>query len=131
MDIAALKSELTVDPLTRGYSGMSDEAAATDLNTVYRTRDKVSMTGSEVLNAVDPTAWAALTDVQQQKVWDIVHLGTLNPFGVEATLLIAVFGAGSATITALAEARKENVSRAGELGLGHVFPAHVTRARAE
>ena len=131
MDIAALKSELTSDPLTRGYSGMSDAEAATDLNTVYRTRDKVSMTGSEVLNAVDPTAWAALTDVQQQKVWDIVHLGTLNPFGVEATLLIAVFGAGSATITALAAARKENVSRADEIGLGHVFPAHVTRTRAE
>lgn len=31
-----LKTELTDDPLTRGYSGMSDQAAADDLNTAYR-----------------------------------------------------------------------------------------------
>jgi len=36
MDYAALSVELTTDPLTRGYSGMSDEAATADLNTEYR-----------------------------------------------------------------------------------------------
>lgn len=32
MNLAALKTELTTDPLGRGYSGMSDEAAANSLN---------------------------------------------------------------------------------------------------
>jgi hypothetical protein len=36
MNIAALATELTTDPLTRGYSGMSDQAAADDVNTLYR-----------------------------------------------------------------------------------------------
>lgn len=129
MNLAILTAELTDDPLSRGYAAMSDAAAATDLNAVYRTRNKSSMTGSEILNAVNAGEWTALNDVQRQTVWNILHLGTLNPFGVEATLMIAVFEAGSATITALADARKENISRAAELGLGFVSPGHVENAR--
>lgn len=37
MNIEALKSELTTDPLGRGYAAMTDIAAAADLNTEYRT----------------------------------------------------------------------------------------------
>jgi hypothetical protein len=36
MTLQALKDELTNDPLGRGYSGMSDEAAADSLNTANR-----------------------------------------------------------------------------------------------
>lgn len=129
MNLAILTAELIDDPLARGYAAMSDAAAAADLNTVYRTRDKTSMTGSEILNAINAGEWTALTDGQRQIVWNILHLDTLNPFGVEATLLVAVFGGGSATITALAAARKENISRAAELGLGFVSPGHVENAR--
>ena len=131
MDYVALKAELTTDPLTRGYSEMSDVEAATDLNTVYREKNRTSMSGSEVLNAVDTTQWNGLTDAQRQTVWNVIHLGTVNPFGVEATLLIGVFGAGTATITALAAARLDSMSRAAELGLGSVFAGHVHDARAE
>lgn len=35
-NLVALKSELDTDPLTRGYSGMSDQEAADDLNAAYR-----------------------------------------------------------------------------------------------
>ena len=129
MNIVALKTELLDDPLARGYAGMNNVEAATSLNTVNRTRNKTSMTGSEVINNVDATEWGALTDIQQSKVWDIIHLGTLNPFGVEATLLIAVFGGGSDTIAALAAARVDAVSRGEELGLGLVRPGHVENAR--
>jgi len=129
MDIDVLKTELTGDPLSRGYSGMTDAEAAADLNTVYRTRNKTSLSGSEVLNAVDAAQWAGLTDAQRQTVWNIVHLGTVDPFGVEATLMIGVFGAGTATITALAASRVETVSRAAELGLGLVYPGHIENAR--
>jgi len=129
MNIALLKTELTEDPLTRDYSEMTDEAVAIDLNTVNRTLNRASMSGSEVLNAVNAAEWIGLTDAGRQTVWDIVHLGTLNPFGVEATLLIEVFGGGSATITALAAARKDDVSRAVELGLGFVYAGHIQNAR--
>lgn len=129
MDYGILKSELATDPEGRGYSGMTDAEAATDLNTEYRERDRTSMTGSEVFNAVDMTEWNALTDIQRQTVWNVIHLGTLNPFGREATLLTNVFGGGSATITALAAARKESISRATELGLGFIAPGDVENAR--
>ena len=129
MDIDKLRTELTDDPLTRGYSGFTDAAAAADLNTVYRTKNKTSMTGSEILNNVDATEWAALDAAEKQTVWDIVHLGTINPFGVEATLMIGVFEGGSATITALQAARKDDVSRAVELNIGWVRPGNIQEAR--
>ena len=129
MDIAALKAELISGHPGTGAYNADDALAADELNAVNRTRPLSSMTGSEVINAVDATEWAALTDAQQQKVWDIVHLGEVNPFGVEATLLIGVFGGGSDTITALAAARLEDISRAVELGFGRIRTGDVQRAR--
>jgi len=129
MDTAILKTELLTDPLSRGYSGMSDVAAAADLNTVYRQINKVSMTGSEVLNALDTTEVLALTDAQRQRMWNVLHLGTINPFGMEASIFIDVFGGGSNSISALQVARKTDVSRGVELGLGNVREGEVAEAR--
>jgi len=42
----ALKDELLTDPLGRGYSGMSDQAAVDDLDTVYRLCNRTSMTAA-------------------------------------------------------------------------------------
>lgn len=125
-----LKSEIDSDPLTRGYSGMTDAEVAESLNTANRTRNKTTMTGSEILNKIDPTEWNSLTDAQRQTVWDIVHLGTINPFGIEATLMVNIFTGGSTTITALAAARVESISRAQELGLGTVREGTVQQARS-
>ncbi len=127
--IDVLRDELISDPETRGYAGMTDEQAAADLNTEYRQRNRASMTGSEVLNAIDETELNALSDANKNRVWQLLHLGELNPFGVEADLLIDVFTAGSVTITNLQYARKEDVSRAVELGLGFIYPGHIENAR--
>ncbi len=51
-DIAKLKTELTGDRLGRGYTGMTDQQAADDLNTKYRTRNRDVMTGDEVFQAL-------------------------------------------------------------------------------
>lgn len=110
-----LRDELLNDPLARGYSGMDDQAASDDLNTVYRERNLTSMSSSEVYNAIDQAEWAALTVVDRQELWDILHLGTVNPFGREAQRFTAIFGGGSTTISALADARKEDITRAEEL----------------
>jgi hypothetical protein len=131
MDLQALASELTTDELERGYSGITDTEAADSLNAKNRTRNKTSMTGSEILNAVDAGEWATRTAEQKRIVWDIAHLGTANPFGIEATLMTSAFaGSGGATINALIAARVESISRATELTLGNVRAADVQRARA-
>lgn len=120
MSLDALKAEVETDPLGRGYAGMTDQQLVDSLNAVDREVNRETMTGTEILNEINVAEWNALTNAQRQTVWDIVHLGTINPFGVEATLMTSVFGGGSATITALAAARKVAVSRAQELGIGVV-----------
>lgn len=131
MDYAALTAELTAGHPGTGAYDADAATAAGQLNALNRDRNRETMTGSEVLNNIDETEWLAKTDVQRQQVWDIVHLGTLNPFGIEATLMTTIFGGGSTTITALAAARKDSISRADELGLPTVTLSHVQVARGE
>lgn len=129
MDIDALKTELAGSHPATGPYDADSSVAAGQLNAVNCTRDRSSMTGTEVLNAINGDEWATLTDAQRDTIWNILHLGTLNPFGVEATLMSGIFGA-SATITALQTARVESVSRATLLGLSFIYPGHVEIARA-
>ena len=125
-----LRDELSIDPLTRGYSGMSDRDAATDINTSYRTRNKISLTRSEVLSAVDETELDGLTNANEARFWDIIDNETLDPFGKEKQLMQTIFGgAGSTTITALAALRVESITRAIELGLGSMTEGQVGAAR--
>ncbi len=130
-DIDALRDELINDPLARGYSGMSDEAAADDLNslTTGRTRPRTSMTSTEVWQAIDVTELRALADGDRSLVMAVLQFESIDPFRNEATLFIALFGAPSATITALQAARQETVSRAVERNIGKVKPGNVGEAR--
>ena len=125
-----LKTELTDDPLVRNYSGMTDQQAAADLNTAYRSRNRVSMTSSEVFNSIVVSELIALTDGDRATVMSIMGFGSINPFGKEADVFIQIFGGGSGTITALAAARVEPISRAAELGLRTVKVGQVQVARA-
>lgn len=135
MNYAVLAAELTGDPLTRGYSGMTDAEAAADLNTVYRTRQLERLDPADAYDVVDVSEFLALTDAQRDEIWNIVHLGTAAGILVTAgsrarARFIAIFGAGSDTIAALLALITEDISRGGELGLGYVKPGHVTKARA-
>jgi len=130
MSIESLQTELQTDPLEIGYAGMTDEEIRTSLYTVNRDVNRSSMTGSEVMNAIDPGEFNALVADDQQRLWDILHLGTINPFGVEATMMTTLFGGPSVTITTLAVIRKSTVSRASELGLGRVALSDITKARS-
>jgi hypothetical protein len=128
MDIDALKAELLGDHPGTGPYDADDTVAAGQLNEVNRSRNKDSLTGSQVLNAIDHAEFLGKSAEQQQRIWDILHLGELNPFGREADLMTSIFGA-SATITALQALRVEAVSRAVEIGLGVVKVGHVQEAR--
>jgi len=131
MDIPALKAELTTDPLTRGYAGMSDEAAAADLNTVYRTKTRDTVPGSEIFNATDDGEFGALTDVQKSQWINLCGVDAIDTSsGVAKSLEAALFGGGTATRVNLAAVRSPAASRAVELGLGTVVASHVEQARA-
>ncbi|KKL64495.1 hypothetical protein LCGC14_2164420 [marine sediment metagenome] len=125
------KQELDDDPLTRGYSSMTNAEVTVDLTDTDtgRTRNRTEMSASEVFNAIEQTAFNALSVTDKQLVWDILHLVTLNPFGLEATLFIDIFGSGTATIIALQAARLQNISKAEEIGIGGVKEGHVERVR--
>ena len=127
--IDIIKDEIDNDPLTRGYAGMTDEEVADDMNTEYRSRNLTSMTSTQVFNAVNVAEFQALADGQQNTVMQIMGFGEINPFGREADVFIAIFGAGSDTIAALAAARVVPISRGDELEVGVVKAGHVQEAR--
>lgn len=116
--VSILQDERTNDPLGRSYSGMDDPTFLGSITTVDRTRNRSTMSASEVYNSVDQTEWAALSATEQQEIWDILHMGSdLDPFGREASRFTAIFPGAGATLTALAAARVENITRAEEIGL--------------
>ncbi len=112
-----LRDELLNDPLSRGYSTMTDKAAANDLKTEYRTRNRTSMTASEIFNSINKVEFDALSNANEALIWNVLHLGEINPFGLEAAVFTSVFSSGGPTLTALNSDRKEPISRAVELGI--------------
>jgi hypothetical protein len=130
MNYQVLKTEIETDPLGRGYSGMSDDQIAADLNIEYRTRPRDVMSGSEILNQTDKAEYDVLQDAAKETYWKILHMGDLDPFGFEAQIMIDIFGGGSETISNLQAARMISISRGFELGLGAVRVSDVEKAKA-
>lgn len=129
MNYVALKAELVSDPLTRGYPAMTDQEAADDLNTVYRTRDRSVMTGKEVKDRIDTTEWSGRTDTQKQIVLALCNRDDLDPFGIDAQIFQDAMAGATNTLAALTTYRVEDVSRAEELGFGTVTASDVDAAR--
>jgi hypothetical protein len=130
MDIEKLATELTDDPLGRGYAGMTDQEAADDLNTEYRTKPKPTITGDEAFTATDAGEFATLTDHQRVLWMAFTGKDAINPFhAVNVALVDWIFGDDSTTVANLAVIRVTPCSRAVELGLGIVRPGHVENAR--
>ena len=127
--IDIIKAEIDADPLGRGYAGMSDQQIADTLNAANRTRQRQTVTATEVYQAIDQTEWESLTGGKQAEVWDILHLGTLTPGGREQDRFLAIFGAQSATIAALKGVRDETISRGEELRIGEVKHGEVIEAK--
>lgn len=138
IDYAALKTELETDPLGLGYSTPVDpqdpaaaEADAALLNSLAtgRTRNRTNMTGREFKNEWDTTEFSALTDPQKDLLYSMAARDDLDPFGIDAQVVQDIFPPGGATITALAAARVETISRAVELLGTSVHAGNVQTAR--
>lgn len=133
MDEQILRQELTTDPLSRGYASMTDEQVADSLNAQNRQTQRDTLSGAEMFEQIEPSEFISKTNALQAEVWNIVHLGEaikVSPGSRTRARMIAIFGAGSATITNLAAILNITVSRADELGLGIVTAGAVGRARA-
>lgn len=132
MDLASLKTELTSGHPTTGAYSSNDETAANQINAVNRTRERSTLRGSEIYNAIVPAEWTALSAAQQTRVRDVFSLGdsvdVRTGTNVRAVLL-SIFAAGSATRANLIAVAQEPASRADELGLGFVTPSNVADAR--
>jgi uncharacterized phosphosugar-binding protein len=127
---AILATELSNDPLGRGYAAMSNAEVVDSLrNVLDRSRTRSRMDSSEVFQAIDIAEFNAKTDLQQRNVMAVLSFGSVNPQGKEAALFTNIFGAGSATITALAAARLESISRSVELGIPNVYEMDVVAVR--
>jgi len=130
MNYQVLHDELDTDPLTRGYSGMDDAAAAADLNTVYRTQSVDTVPGSDIFNNTDDVEYGALTAEEQNRWVNMCGVETIDvASGVAKSLEAELFGAGTDTRTNLAALKVRDVSRGEELGLGRIRTADVTAAR--
>lgn len=128
-DVIVLIDEIATDPLGRNYATMTDKEVAVDMNAQYRQKDRVSMTASEVFQAIDLSELLSLSDANYRKVLDVLHMGVVNPFGKEADIFVSIFGGSSATITTLAVIRREGISRGVEIGWGLVKEGHIQMAR--
>lgn len=130
MDYAVLADEISTDPLTRGYSGMTDAQIAADINTEYRTCTRPFVFGHEIFNVTDDTEYGALTDAQKSS-WDalcaIAEIETTS--GVAKSREAELFGAGTTTRSNLSALRSPACSRGVELGLGNVETDDVTYAK--
>ena len=91
-DLQALKTEINTDPLTRGYSGMTDLQIADDLNDEYRPVDSVPIERILKFLLLDNTYKIDDgTDMQDRSIWqrmkEVVSLAATptealaNPWG--------------------------------------------------
>jgi len=129
-DIAKLKTLLASDHPVSGAWDADDALAAAQGNVVDMTRVRPSLSGDAVFAATDETEFGNLS-AHKQIIWlALCGRDSIDPSGASNVALVNwVFGAASATLTALAAARTEAVSLFTKEGLGTVAPGHIENAR--
>lgn len=129
--IKAISGEISSDPLSRGYSGMDDQAAADSLNAANRDVDVELVKSAAVLEAIVIAEYNALIDTQKALVNSMLAMGELAPHGPNTKAVFAgIFDSGTTTRTNLLALSTETVSRGVEIGVGAVTLGDVERARA-
>lgn len=130
MNFAALKTELTTDPLARGYAGMGDEAAAVSLNAPNRTPDRETLDSGLLMSCVVRSEYDALSAADKDYFRQVIAAGSVPITSALRQGIGNVFGAATTTRANIIAALKRVGSRAEELGLGSVTTSDVARARA-
>ena len=117
-----LQNERTNDPLSRGYSGMTDVQFLSSITTENRVIARTLLNAGEIFEQIDAAEFTALSAASKGRVDRVLGLGAniiVGPGNNHQAVqeLIAAFGGASATLTNLAALRDELKSRAVELGL--------------
>ena len=131
MDLGKLRLELTADPQGLGYAAMTDLDAATALNAVNRTRNRRSITSTELYEALNLAEYRAFTSGMQKRLDVLLGLGAIQvgPSSRGRSELLNLFPNGTTTRSSLLAVVQETVSRSTELGMGLVNEGDVTHAR--
>lgn len=123
--MSKLSDELTNDPLTLGYSTMTNLEVADSLNTVNRTLGRKSLSGSELFGYTDAAEYTALTDIKKDQWLGLCGINTVTSSAVP--LIKDVFPSNTTTWGNIV--KTETKSRAQELGFT-VNEGDVLQARA-
>ncbi len=120
--VSVLQAERTVDPLIRGYSGMTDGQFLTSLITEDRDNPRTTMSSGEVFEQIDAAEFVALNTQNKTRVDRVLGLGAeviVGPGNNHQAVqeLLGAFGGGSMTLVNLAALRDQKFSRAEELNL--------------
>ena len=125
MNEEILKDEITNDPLTRGYSGMTDEELTVSLNTANIILPRESIPGSELFGYTDETEYLALASAQRVE-W--LTLCGIENIGRDAVPIVkSIFPSDTTTWENIVKTK--TVSRAQELGLPKIKEGYVWEAR--
>ena len=131
MSLQILNSEITGDPLSRGYSGMTDAQIADSLNTANRPQTNTLIPAHKVVSAVVPSEAALILPEERDRIAFIVSAGEVNISSDNVrSAFQRAFAAGTTTrANLLALLNAPSISRAVELGLGVVLESDIGKAR--
>ena len=73
-----LQTELTTDPLARGYAGMTDAQAAASLNTVNRTLPRTTIGGNDLLAATTVAELGVLSAASRDVYLAMIQMDSLD-----------------------------------------------------
>ena len=135
MDYQALNTLIQTHP---SWPSVDSETLAAWANEEAVNADKDTLSSGTVFATImdNIAEFNALTDAEKQTVRDILYIHSgegvpTSPGTAARTLLVNIFGGGSATITALAAAIAYQISRAQAAGIiGNVRVGDVEYARS-
>ena len=127
---AALKTEVTTDPLALGYSAMTDQEVSDSLNDPVRPRERDIVSSHEVFEAIVPADYASLDAAEKGRLSMILSMGEVKLSGANTRLALGgMFAPGTTRDNLIALQDDTPVSRAQERGLGNVGPGVVAEVR--
>jgi hypothetical protein len=129
MDLVALKTELTTDPVAIGYAGKSHEDQAVLINRPQRTVNKAQFEGADLASCLDPVEFAALTAVQRTWIQMLTTAnGSLTLFASLRQDIRAVLATATKSLAKFNQTINRSGSRAEEIGLGAVTTSDIADA---
>ena len=130
-----LATELASDPLGRGYSGMTDQQAADDINDegTGRTHSVDRVETSAIFVAIVPSEYQSTSATDKSLLYTLftAHSSTGVMLGGNAQMvLLNIFEAGTVTRANLIALATVAISRGVELGISVIHAGDVAGARA-